>query len=78
MRIRVLNEKCQGHARCAAQAPTLFILDDDGFISPGDIDVPVGQEMLASRGAKSCPERALLIEDEGAPGGSSGNPAMRG
>lgn len=64
MRIKVLNEKCQGHARCAAQSPELFVLDDDGFISPGDIDVPPGMEAIAARGAKSCPERALLIEDE--------------
>jgi len=64
MRIRVLNDKCQGHARCAAQTPGLFILDDDGFIMPGDIEVPAGQERAAWLGAKSCPERALVIEDE--------------
>jgi ferredoxin len=64
MRIRVLTEKCQGHARCAAQSPDIFKLDDNGFVLPEDIDVPPGQERAAWRGAKSCPERALLIEDE--------------
>jgi ferredoxin len=64
MRIKVLNEKCQGHARCAAQSPEIFRLDDDGFILPGDIAVPEGQERTAWRGAKSCPERALVIEED--------------
>lgn len=63
MRVRVLREKCQGHARCAAQAPTIFLLDDDGFILPGDIEIPPGEERTGWRGAKSCPERALAIEE---------------
>lgn len=65
MRIRVLRDKCQGHARCWAQAPELYELDDEGFILPHDIAVPAGQERAAWRGAKSCPERALVIEDQG-------------
>ena len=63
MRIRVLNEKCQGHARCAATAPDIFKLDDDGYILPGDIDVKPGDEDRASVGARSCPECALEIEE---------------
>jgi ferredoxin len=63
MRIKVLNEKCQGHARCAATAPDIFELDDDGYILPGDIDVKPGDEGRASIGAKSCPECALEIEE---------------
>lgn len=65
MRIRVIREKCQGHARCWAQTPALFGLDDEGYILPDDIEVPEGQERAARMGAKSCPERALVIEDEG-------------
>ena len=63
MKVRVLPGKCQGHARCAAQAPHIFELDDEGFILPGDIQVPAGEETLALRGVKSCPERALSAED---------------
>jgi ferredoxin len=61
MHIIVHNSKCQGHARCWAQAPHIFVLDDNGYILPGDIEVPEGERLLASRGARSCPERALEI-----------------
>ena len=65
MKIKVLHEKCQGHARCYATAPDLFKLnDEDGYILPGDIDVPPGQEDLARKGVRSCPERALKIDKE--------------
>lgn len=62
MRIIVHKAKCQGHARCWAQAPHIFVLDDEGYILPGDIQVPEGEQPLASRGARSCPERALEID----------------
>ena len=63
MRVIVHREKCQGHARCWALAPELFDLDDEGFIVPGDLEVPAGAEKKARHGALSCPERALEIED---------------
>ena len=59
MKVKVLDGKCQGHARCAALAPHIYKLDDDGFIMPGVIDVPVGEEAIARRGLRACPERAL-------------------
>lgn len=61
MRIIVHKAKCQGHARCSAQAPDVFTLDDEGYILPGDIDVAEGEQLLASRGAQSCPETALEV-----------------
>lgn len=66
MRIRVIREKCQGHARCWAQSPGIYALDDEGYILPGDIDVPEEHRRAAWMGAKSCPERALIIEEDGA------------
>ncbi|WP_085034636.1 ferredoxin [Ensifer aridi] len=62
MRIIVHSDKCQGHARCWAQAPDIFKLDDEGYILPGDIEVAERDQLLASRGARSCPERALEID----------------
>jgi ferredoxin len=64
MKIKVNREACQGHARCWSQDPDLFVIDDEGFITPGDIDVPEGRELMAKRGAKSCPERALTIVED--------------
>ncbi|MGY5810274.1 ferredoxin [Rhizobium sp. LEGMi198b] len=61
MHIIVHNAKCHGHARCWSQAPEIFKLDEDGYILPGNIDVAAGNESCASRGARSCPERALEI-----------------
>lgn len=63
MKIKVHNDICQGHARCAATAPDIFKLDDDGYILPGDIEVKPGDEGRASVGAMSCPECALEIEE---------------
>ncbi|NGO53347.1 ferredoxin [Allomesorhizobium camelthorni] len=62
MRIIVHKAKCQGHARCWAHAPDIFMLDDEGYILPGDVEVAEGDELLASRSARSCPERALEID----------------
>jgi ferredoxin len=63
MKIRINKSLCVGNARCAAVAPELFPLDDDGYIAVEEIDVPAGKEELARRGAKSCPERIIIIEE---------------
>ena len=63
MRIVVDTGKCQGHARCWATAPDLITLNDEGYIEPGDIEVPPGQEKLAKHAVLSCPERALRLEE---------------
>lgn len=63
VRIIVHREKCQGHARCWAFAPDIFDLDDEGFVVPGVIEASGDDALRARRGAKSCPERALEIEE---------------
>lgn len=64
MKIRINKAGCVGNARCAAVAPELFPLDDDGYIAVTEVDVPPGQEALARRGARACPERIIVIEDD--------------
>lgn len=65
MKIRIDKANCAGNARCAAIAETLYILDDDGYITVEEIDVPAGMEQLARRGARACPERVIqVIEDD--------------
>lgn len=64
MKIKVDHEKCAGHARCWSLAPDIFQLDDSGYILPGDITVPEGQEQLAKRCVGACPERTLSIIPE--------------
>jgi len=63
MKIKVDHTLCQGHARCQSLAPAIFVLDDSGYIVPGDIDVPAGQEAQGRRGARACPERALIVAE---------------
>jgi ferredoxin len=63
MRICVDRSKCSGHALCAATAPDLYTLDDDGYSNVGELDVPAGMEDRARRGMETCPERAITLED---------------
>ena len=65
MRVAVDSEKCQGHNRCYALAPTLFAFDDYGYASAvGDGTVPPDQEHNARLAAANCPEYAISIEED--------------
>ncbi len=64
MKIRIQKSACVGNARCAAIAPDLFPLDDDGYIAVEEIDVPKGMEALAQRGARACPERIIIVVED--------------
>jgi ferredoxin len=64
MKIRIDKARCVGNARCAAVSEQLFPLDDDGYIAVEEVNVPAGMEELARRGARACPERIIIIEDD--------------
>ena len=64
MKLRINKAACVGNARCAAVSEELFPLDDDGYIAVEEIDVPPGKEDLARRGARACPERIIVVEEE--------------
>ncbi len=64
MKIRIDKSACVGNAQCAAVSDELFPLDDDGYIAVQEIDVPAGMEELARRGARACPERIIVIEED--------------
>jgi ferredoxin len=64
MKIRIEKSKCAGNARCAAVAPELFPLDDEGYIAVEEVAVPPGMEALARKGARACPERVIIVEDD--------------
>lgn len=64
MKIRIDKQRCVGNARCWALAPDLYPLDDEGYIAVEEVEVPAGDEELARRGARSCPERVIeIVED---------------
>ena len=67
MRIKVDRKVCAGHALCAAKAPDVYKLDDDGYCSSDGATVPPDKVEQAKFGAAYCPERAIvLIDDSGA------------
>jgi ferredoxin len=64
MKIRIDKSACVGNARCAAVSEELFPLNEEGYISVEEINVPPGMEALARRGARACPERIIVIEED--------------
>lgn len=64
MKVKVDIENCAGHARCAAVAPDVFVLDDDGFNVTPEQEVDPSLEEQARRGARACPERVITIEEQ--------------
>ncbi|MCV7178136.1 ferredoxin [Mycolicibacterium sphagni] len=65
MKVRVDQERCQGHTLCAMIAPDMFQLNDiDGSSSAVTEVVPADQIELVREAAQSCPEQAILIEED--------------
>jgi len=63
LRIRVVVDRCMGHARCAAVAPDVYVLDDEGYNRTAEKIVGVEQRASAIRGQRACPERIISVED---------------
>ena len=65
LKIRVDQDKCQGHARCKSLAPELFNLDEYGNAHEiGDGSVPAGLEDKAWLAQTNCPEIAIEVTEE--------------
>ena len=63
-KIRVDQEKCQGHNRCKALAPELFDLDSFGNAKEkGDGTVPANLIEKAYLAQSNCPEFAIEITE---------------
>jgi ferredoxin len=64
MKAIVHADRCQGHARCLAEGPDVYVLDDLGYNSTSIEHVPPHLEDQARRGALACPEQAITIVEE--------------
>ncbi len=64
MKIRIEKAACVGNARCHAVDPELYPLDDDGYVDSSGFDVAPGRDRAARNGARACPERIILVEDD--------------
>lgn len=63
MRVRIDENRCQGHALCAMTAPAVFRLrEDDGHSFVDSPEVPVGEENSVVMAARTCPEQAITVE----------------
>ena len=62
MKVRVDQERCQGHTLCAMIAPRMFQLDEiDGHSSPVSEDVPPELAEQVREAVRSCPEQAISV-----------------
>ena len=65
-RICVDTDLCQGHGVCAAEAPELFRVTDQGQIydtvDPVATEIGEDQLALAQRAARYCPNGVIRIE----------------
>ena len=62
MRIRVDRDLCIGVGNCVAFAPTVFALDEEDkaiVLDPSSVD-----DDTLLEAAESCPEDAIIIEDD--------------
>jgi ferredoxin len=63
--VRVDSAKCQGHARCSALAPELFLLDEFGNAREARSGcVPPELVDKAYMARANCPEEAIIVESE--------------
>jgi ferredoxin len=64
MKVRVDEDRCEGHGRCYALAPELFAPDGIGNgHEVGDGTVAADMEQKARLAVANCPERAITIEE---------------
>ncbi len=61
MKVRVDRDSCIGVGNCVAYAPTVFELDEENkavVLNTSSVD-----DNTLLEAAKSCPESAILVED---------------
>jgi ferredoxin len=64
LRLYVDEALCSAHGLCAAAAPSLFTLDDDGFntaAGAGWVPLTEDQVELALSAERACPEAAIRV-----------------
>lgn len=64
MKVRLERSKCVGHAQCYAVDPDLFPIDESGYSILEAHHVQPEDEELVRDGVASCPEMALVLEED--------------
>jgi ferredoxin len=64
VKVRLEQSKCVGHAQCYAVDPELFPIDESGYSILEEHQVRPEDEALTRDGVASCPEMALVLEED--------------
>lgn len=78
MRLKVHPGMCEGHGVCRRFAPTVYELDDEGYLGLRLLQVPPELEEQARFGAQACPARAITLIDGPLGGSDAIRAAARG
>jgi ferredoxin len=62
MKVRVDRDRCIGLGNCVAFAPTVFVLDKENKAVV--LDPVLVDEKTLIEAAESCPEQAIIVEDD--------------
>ena len=62
MQVRVDRDLCIGVGNCVAFAPTVFKLDEENKAVV--LDPPSVDDNTLLEAAESCPEQAIIVEDD--------------
>ncbi|MFB2587038.1 ferredoxin [Herbiconiux liukaitaii] len=61
MNIAIDLAVCEGHGLCEQVAPSVYRLDDEGYVSLAIEPIPERLEGEAAAGARVCPVAALTV-----------------
>ncbi len=64
MKVRLEQSRCVGHAQCFAVDPDIFPIDEAGYSVLQAHDVAPEDAQLTRDGVASCPEMALLLDED--------------
>jgi ferredoxin len=65
LKVRIDANLCQGHTMCVLACPDVFLVnDEDGHAYVADEQVEKKFEEAIRLAVKSCPERAIQIDEE--------------
>ena len=64
VKVRLEKSRCVGHAQCYAVDPDLFPIDESGNSTLEEHEVRPEDEVLIRDGVASCPEMALVLEED--------------
>lgn len=62
MRIKVDFDLCQGHANCMGEAPEIFQVDDQGFLTVLQEEPPERFREQVELAVQYCPTGAIRLE----------------